>query len=396
MSAAIYDNPFTAANSSPLAEQNQQTPGAFGINWQIQGNSMTGDFPSAHTMIGTIDAITLPSWHRDIISNWRRRTADFAYDLNVYGVHYPTDVIGGRILATYVVAETLAGNPLYPSATGIPANIASLSQAMQGYLGGGASSPYAASCAGSVAACIAGRLIPSPASYAQIQHYTSWLTYGLPPVSDTTLAPVVPTDAHLLIATRFPYLNTAQLNQVLATTELPSGGPIDNGTGWARLNLYAAASGYGAFPSNVTVSMNAALGGLNAFDIWSNADLRPRRPDAARLRHPGTGRQQQLYRRHRRAGRHARGHRHGGRQRGGLVRRELRRQRHRRRFARVAPRLDLPGRRRSERREPAPGRRHRDAVRRHTRHRFCRRRPATGQHMADPQRGRRHRRRFIA
>ena len=74
-----------------------------------------------------------------------------------------------------------------------------------------------------------------------------------------------------MIATRFPYLNTAQLNQVLATTELPSGVPLDDGTGWARLNLYAAASGYGAFPTNVTVNMNAALGGLNAFDIWSNA-----------------------------------------------------------------------------------------------------------------------------
>ena len=100
--------------------------------------------------------------------------------------------------------------------------------------------------------------------------YTWYLTYGLPSVGDTTLAPVVPTDAHWLIATRFPYLSTAQLNEILATTELPSGGALDNGTGWARLNLYAAASGYGAFASNVTVNMNAALGGLNAFDIWSN------------------------------------------------------------------------------------------------------------------------------
>ena len=143
---------------------------------------------------------------------------------------------------------------------------------MQAYLGGGASSPYAAACAGSVGACIAGHTIPSAVAYAQqIQTYTNYLSFGLPSVGDTTLAPVVPTDAHWLIATRFPYLNTAQLNQVLATTELPSGGPLDNGAGWARLNLYAAASGYGAFPSNVTVIMNAALGGLNAFDIWSNA-----------------------------------------------------------------------------------------------------------------------------
>ena len=51
---------------------------------------------------------------------------------------------------------------------------------------------------------------------------------------------------------------------------MPSGGPIDNGSGWARLNLYAASSGYGAFLTDVTVNMNAALGGLNAFDVWSN------------------------------------------------------------------------------------------------------------------------------
>ncbi len=198
--------------------------------------------------------------------------AAFAHDLNVYAAHYPTDVIGGRILGIYVVAQTLSGNPLYPQGTATPGNLAALSQAMQSYLGGGGSSVYAAACAGNVAACVANGTIPSAASYAQqSQNYTNFLTFGLPSVGDTTLSPIVPAGAAALIATRFPYLSAAQLNQVLATTELPSGGPIDNGTGWARLNLYAAASGYGAFPSNVAVSMNAALGGLDAFDVWSNA-----------------------------------------------------------------------------------------------------------------------------
>ena len=45
---------------------------------------------------------------------------------------------------------------------------------------------------------------------------------------------------------------------------------MDNNTGWARLNLYAASGGYGAFPTDVAVNMNGALGGLNAFDVWSN------------------------------------------------------------------------------------------------------------------------------
>lgn len=114
-------------------------------------------------------------------------------------------------------------------------------------------------------------MIPSAATYTQqAQNYLQFLTYGLPSVGATNLAPVVPAEAHFLIATRFPYLSVAQLNEILYTTELPSDVPLDDGSGWARINLFAAAGGYGAFRSNVTVAMNAALGGLNAFDVWSN------------------------------------------------------------------------------------------------------------------------------
>ena len=312
---AIQNNPFTAANSSAFAAQNQQTQGSLMVNWQglVPGtNSMIADFPSAHTMLATFDAITAAILAPGYPGSFARSVEDFAYDLNVFGVHYPLDVIGGRILGTYVLAQTLSGNPLYPSA--IPINLASLSQAMQAYFGGGGSSPYATACGGDVAACVAGAAIPSAAKFGQqIRAYTNDLTYGLPSVGDTTLPPAVPPGASVLIATRFPYMNTAQLNQIIATTELPSGVPLDNGTGWARLNLYAAASGYGAFPTNVTVNMNAAAGGLNAFDIWSNSVWRWQ-PDPARLWNPDPGRQQQLHRRHYCARRHVGGHRLGGRQ----------------------------------------------------------------------------------
>lgn len=238
VSAAIHDNPFTAANSSPLAAANQQTNNGYGVNWQGQGgsDSKIGDFPSAHTMLSTFNAMTFAVLAPGYYQQLAQAEEEFTYDLNVFAGHYPLDVVGGRILSTYVLAQTLSGNPIYPSS--IPANLASLSQAMQGYLGGGGSSPYAAQCAGGVAACVAGGVIPSAAKYArQIQTYTNDLTYGLPSVGDTTLPPVVPSGAYSLIATRFPYLTTAQLNQVLATTELPSGVPLDDGSGWARLNL---------------------------------------------------------------------------------------------------------------------------------------------------------------
>jgi autotransporter-associated beta strand protein len=268
VSSAILNNPFTPANSSLLAYQNQQTPGA-NINWAL-GDSQIGDFPSAHTWLGTIDAITYAILAPGYYQQLAQSVAEFAYDLNVYAAHYPLDVIGGRIVGTYVIAETLAGNPLYPATTFTQANLPSLSQAMQTYLGGGGSSPYAAACANLVA-CLGNGTIPTEAAYAQAaQNYAYYLTYDLPSVGPTNLAPVVPADAYVLIETRFPYLSVDQLNEILATTELPSGVPLDNGSGWARLNLYAAAGGYGAFPSNVTVNMNAALGGLNAFDVWSN------------------------------------------------------------------------------------------------------------------------------
>jgi outer membrane autotransporter protein len=269
VSAEILSHPFTVANSSLLAWQNQQTPGAYNVNW-VLGDSGVGDFPSAHTILASSNAIPFailaPGYYQQLALS----VAKFSYDLNVFAVHYPLDVIGGRILSTYVIAKMLAGDPLYASHIFNTTNLPALSADMQAYLGGGASSPYAAACADLVA-CLNRGVIPTAATYnQQAQAYLQFLTYGLPAVGDTTLAPVVPAEAHFLIATRYPYLTTAQLDEILYTTELPSGVPLDDGSGWARINLYAAAGGYGAFRSNVTVNMNAALGGLNAFDVWSN------------------------------------------------------------------------------------------------------------------------------
>lgn len=269
VSEQILSNPFTVANSSLLAWQNQQTPGAYNVNW-VLGDSGVGDFPSAHTILATSNAIPFailaPGYYQQLALS----VANFSYDLNVFAVHYPLDVIGGRILSTYVIAKMLAGDPLYASSIFNVDNIQALSRDMQAYFGGGASSPYAAACA-NLLACLNAGVIPTAATYTQqAQSYLQFLTYGLPSIGRIDLAPVVPAEAHFLIATRYPYLNTAQLNEILYTTELPSGVPLDDGSGWARINLFAAASGYGAFRSDVTVTMNAARGGLNAFDIWSN------------------------------------------------------------------------------------------------------------------------------
>lgn len=58
---------------------------------------------------------------------------------------------------------------------------------------------------------------------------------------------------------------------MLKTTEIASGYPLlDDAEGYGRLNLFAAADGYGAFDQDVTVTMDAAKGGFSAIDSWRN------------------------------------------------------------------------------------------------------------------------------
>ena len=75
----------------------------------------------------------------------------------------------------------------------------------------------------------------------------------------------------MLLATRLPYLDAGQRREVLRTTAFPAGNPLlDGPEQWGRLNLFAAADGYGAFDADVHVSMDAAQGGFCANDSWRN------------------------------------------------------------------------------------------------------------------------------
>jgi autotransporter-associated beta strand protein len=81
----------------------------------------------------------------------------------------------------------------------------------------------------------------------------------------------VPKGAEVLLETRQPYLTAEQRREVLRTTALPSGYVLLDGfEQWGRLNLFAAADGYGSFDSDVTVTLDAAKGGFHAADAWRN------------------------------------------------------------------------------------------------------------------------------
>ena len=205
------------------------------------------------------------------------RASEYGNSRIALGAHYPLDVIAGQIVATYDIAQLLNNNPKYLNKT-------------VGIFGGDdtvtTSSDFAAlfdkattdlrnllqkGCGTDLATCAAAA---APDRFGDPrrnrEEYVFRLTYGLPPAGPTDLPPVIPAGAEILLRTRFPYLSPAQLRDVLATTELPSGVPLDDGTGWARLNLYSAADGYGAFNDNVVVTMNADRGGFNAVNSWNN------------------------------------------------------------------------------------------------------------------------------
>jgi autotransporter-associated beta strand protein len=81
----------------------------------------------------------------------------------------------------------------------------------------------------------------------------------------------VPKGAEVLLETRLPYLTAAQRREVLRTTAFPAGNPLFDGPEqWGRLNLFAAADGYGAFDADVRVELDAARGGFHANDSWRN------------------------------------------------------------------------------------------------------------------------------
>ena len=69
-------------------------------------------------------------------------------------------------------------------------------------------------------------------------------------------SPLIPQGAEVLLETRFPYLSAAQRLEVLRTTAVDAGWPLlDGPEQWGRLNLFAAADGYGAFDQDVVVAL---------------------------------------------------------------------------------------------------------------------------------------------
>ena len=221
-----------------------------------------GGFPSGHTnaayLAGYALAYAIPERYQELMT----RASQLGQNRIVAGMHSPMDVMGGRLLSTALAAAILSD----------PANTAAKSAAytqahsyLQAQTGTDATNFYAFAHSATVTA--------DPQADAAVNRaaFLRRLTYGFPQIAALNSVANVPKNAEVLLETRLPYLDAAQRRVVLKTTALPSGYPLlDDAEGWGRLNLFAAADGYGAFNGDVTVVMDAALGGFNATDRWSN------------------------------------------------------------------------------------------------------------------------------
>ncbi|MFT3969059.1 MAG: phosphatase PAP2 family protein [Micropruina sp.] len=214
----------------------------------------SGSFPSGHTRAAYAVGITLATLLPELAPSVLARASEAANNRVVLGVHYPLDVIGGRMAGQAAVAarwsdKAFRDRVLKPARTELVKYLES-------------------ACGAALTTCIAndtpyrndpfqGAKAPRGSSQrvtnraTALTVYTERLSYGFKATQKTGRAASVPSGADNLLRTAFPSLTSAQRKAVLAQTEIKSGHPLDTtelhrkkkGPGsWQRLNLAAALS----------------------------------------------------------------------------------------------------------------------------------------------------------
>ena len=221
-----------------------------------------GGFPSGHTAEAGRNTLAMAYVLPERFEELAARGVEMGESRILAGMHSPLDVIGGRIQSIAAVAANLAA---IPPAT----RQAAVAQARTAMMAATNTTTltdlYAAAHAGTSATDRFADYSVNKANNLR-RH-----TYNFAQIGDKTKPAVVPKGAEILLETRLPYLTADQRRVVLKTTALPSGYPVmDDAEGWGRLNIFAAGGAYGAFNGDVSVTMDATLGGFHARDNWRN------------------------------------------------------------------------------------------------------------------------------
>ncbi|PLS24109.1 phosphatase PAP2 family protein [Bifidobacterium imperatoris] len=257
--AADWDNPWQDPfRGLPHGAGYSGLAGSLDANGQYKNNP-SQSFPSGHTMAFYTSGLTLAAMMPEFAPQIAARAAEGGNNRIVLGVHYPLDVIGGRIVGEASAAGRLNDDVYFEQV------IKPAQQELRDYL---TKRGQEAGYGNTLEEIIANTKANTTNGYknlntdavatepvtdvkSAVDVYTERLTYGFQPVGATNQAARVPAGAEALLRTVFPTLTADQRREVLARTEIQSGYPFDSTSdGWQRLNLAAA------FSSKVTLDAN--------------------------------------------------------------------------------------------------------------------------------------------
>lgn len=235
----------------------QQTLGiskvaAYEQQGQYDGLASSGSFPSGHTTFAFTQGAGLASILPEFGTQIMTRVSEAGNNRIVLGVHYPLDIMGGHIAGQYGVATALDDQDTQAEASAAREELLAYLTARCKADGYG----------DTLEACISGTDAKTSKGYqnaftdavstkavsdtaSEISAYTARMTYGFSQTGKAGQSAVVPAAAVNLLrkVPGYSSLNDKQLTQVLASTEIDSGYPLDaSSEGWGRINLAAAYS----------------------------------------------------------------------------------------------------------------------------------------------------------
>ena len=205
-------------------------------------------YPSGHAVYGYMEALLLALLVPERYQQMVTRAAEYGNDRIVLGAHYAMDVLGGRTLAEYDLAQLLANKTGYVGVERDNIKIDDFPKALAAARDE-LTAALQRECGSNIADCGAQDQSRFADPAKNKAFYEATQTYGLPVVFANNaegaedVAKLAPEAGYLLTAA-FPSLTLAQADAILTLTEGPGGGFLDNGSAfgvYSRLDLYKAA-----------------------------------------------------------------------------------------------------------------------------------------------------------
>ena len=253
----------------PITHVPDYTVGSTTHKAGYDGFATSGSFPSGHTTYAYSGGIALATLFPQLAPEIVTRASEAGNNRIVLGVHYPLDIMGGRIdgevsNATRWSDEQFRNEQILPAFDELQSYIAGKCVADGHATKQATDVDTVQECVNNLGANDANgykNAFVDPVSkvavtdrQSAIQVFTNRLTYNFKQTGQAGQDPVVPDAAANLLITAFPTLNADQRKQVLAATEIDSGYPLDaSSEGYQRLNLAAA------YSAKVTVDAKGAV-----------------------------------------------------------------------------------------------------------------------------------------